>query len=99
GVAVGVSGGKVQRANVFAIEMNGHIALEGDDRERFFWLRLILRLDGAAVATRTAADEPLAHVIMSDDRGAAVLTRNVAASVVAVKMGVEDKADRLVGNA
>src|SRR2546427_155043 len=37
GIAVGVAGRKMERANIFAVEMDGYIVLKRDDRERGFF--------------------------------------------------------------
>ena len=33
GIAVGVPGRKMQRANVLAVQVHGHVVLEGDNRQ------------------------------------------------------------------
>src|SRR5579864_3117712 len=34
GVAIGVARGKEESTNVFAVQMNGHVVIEGDDGQR-----------------------------------------------------------------
>ena len=99
GVAVGVAGGKVQRADVFAVEVDGDVVLEGDDGERGFFGGLVFHLDAAAVAGDAAGFEALANVVLGDDASSPRWRRAVPAGVIAVIVGVDDEADGLVGDA
>jgi len=98
GVAVGVAGGKVERADVFAIEVDGDVMLEGDDRESGLFGGLVFHFQGAAIASGAAGDEALADVILRDDGGTRVGEGRITAAVIAVIVGVDDEADRLVGD-
>src|ERR1700722_2153438 len=70
GVAVGVSGRKVKRANVFAVEVNGNLVLEGNDGESGLFGGLVFHFHRAPVTRRAAGNQALADVVLGDDRGA-----------------------------
>src|SRR4029077_17066498 len=53
-VAVGGSAGKMQGADVLAVQVHGNIVIEGDDRQGFLGLRLGLHFHGAEIADRAA---------------------------------------------
>ena len=71
GVAIGVTGGKVQRANVFAIEMDGHIVIESDNGSAPLAAGFTSIAHRSAVARLTASLQALAHIVLRDDGGAA----------------------------
>src|SRR5437588_2606352 len=96
-IAVGVASGKVESANVFAIEMHGHIMIEGEDGQRIFRLRLGFELHRSAIARRTALLEPLADIIVRND-GSLFLEVCIPAGVISVIMGIDDESNRLVSD-
>ena len=67
-VPVGVSGGKVQRADVFSVEMHGHVVFEGDHRQRPFRCRFDFHLYRPAISRGSPGLQALSHVILRDHR-------------------------------
>src|SRR5262249_8868516 len=98
GVSVGVAGRKVQRADVFAIQMNGHVMLEGNNRQIRLFSGLNLHLDGAAVSGRAAGLQSFPDVVLSNHGRAGIAEWRVSSGVVAVIVGINDEADGLVSN-
>ena len=45
GISVRVTGRKVKRADVLAVQVNGNVALEGDNRQRGFGRRFVLHVN------------------------------------------------------
>ena len=97
-VAVGVSGGKIESADVFAVQVHGDIVIEGEDGQGLVRLRAWLHMDGAAVAAAAAALQALADVILRDD-GRLLLEVCISAGVVGVIVRVDDETHGLVGDA
>ena len=50
GVAVGMSRGKVQNTNIFAIQVYGNVMVEGNNGQGFVRLGLGVEMHGAAIA-------------------------------------------------
>jgi len=49
----------MQRANVLAVQVHGHVVLKGDDRQRGFGRGLHVKFHRAAIAAGAAGFEPL----------------------------------------
>src|SRR5215471_5079708 len=101
-VAVGVTGGKMQRANVFAIQVHAHVVLNSDDRQRRFRRRFDFGLNRTAIGTDAGdatAFQSLAHIVLGNHRGTRVAERLVPAGVITVIVSVDDKPHGFVGNA
>src|SRR5437899_9643858 len=67
GVAVGVPGWKVERADVLAIQVDRNIVVECDDGQRFFRLGLGVETHRAAIAGNSAALQSLAYIVVRND--------------------------------
>src|ERR1700674_4533361 len=93
GVAVGVAGGKMQRANVFSVQVHGHVVLKGDDGYDGLGRVLHVHLDGGPVSRGAAVFEPFADVILRHERGACLVERDVPSVVVPVIIRVDDEVD------
>src|SRR5579862_7471947 len=87
-----MSGGKIKRPNVFAVQVYGDVVIESEDRQRLVRSRLGLHMHRTAVAQAAAAFQALANVILRDDR-CLFLEVCVSSGVVAVVMRVNDAAD------
>src|SRR5690349_1537956 len=90
--------GIMERAYVLAIQVNRDIVSESDNRKSFLGLRFGLNLHRGQVPGLTAFFQPLADVVLGDD-GSVLLKQRVPSGVIAVIMRVDDKPDRLVGDA
>src|SRR6185437_2884676 len=92
-VAIGVSVGKVDGADVFSVQVDGNFIFKGDDRQRDFGC-------GRSVSESALAAglEALAHVFLRDD-GRLLAEMRIAAGVVAMPVGVDHEFDRLVCDA
>ena len=97
-VAVGVAAGEMKRADIFPIEMHGHVVIESKDGEGFLRLWFVLELQRAQVSPGSAVLHALAHIVLRDD-GRIFLEESIPAGVVAVVVRVDDEPDRLVGHA
>jgi hypothetical protein len=85
-------------ADVFAVEVDGYIVVEGDDGQRALGLRLGFELHRSVVAGGAAFFEALADVVLGND-GRLLLEELVSTGVVLVVVGIDDEADGLVGDA
>ncbi len=96
-VAVGVTARKMQGSDVLAVEVHGHIVIEGENRQGFLGLRLDFATNRSEIARRAALFQTLADVVVGD-HGRLFLEDCVSAGVVAVIVGVDDETNRLVGD-
>src|SRR5215468_540081 len=99
GVSVSVAGGKMQGADIFPVEMDGDVMLEGDDGKSSFFRGLDLHFHGTAVAGNASGSEAFADIVLRDEGRARRCERSISARVVAVVMSIDDKTDGLVRNA
>jgi len=94
-VAVRVAMWEVNRANLFAVEMDREVLIESDYRQRFFGRRWSSVLEEFGLLFGCHS---LANVIVSDDRRFGSKC-DVAARVISVPVRVENEAQFLVGYA
>src|SRR6516165_924146 len=59
---------KVERANILAIQMYGDIMIKGDDRQRILRRGLRLEFHRSAIPSRAARLQPLAYIVMRNNR-------------------------------
>jgi len=98
-VAVGVSGRKMQRSNVFAVEVDSDVTLESDDGKRSLFGGLVVHFHGAAIACYAACGQTLANIILRDHSRTGIGEGGVPAGVIAVIVSIDDEANRLVCDA
>ena len=92
-----MTAGKMQGANVFAIQVHGDIMIKSDNRQRLFRSGFPLHGNRAEISGHAALLKPLTHIVVRDDRRL-LLEKRIPASVISVVVGVDDEPDRLVGN-
>src|SRR6185503_1817138 len=92
-VAVRVAMWEVNRANLFAVEMDREVLIESDYRQRFFGRRWSSVLEEFGLLFGCHS---LANVIVSDDRSFRS-KHDIAARVISVPVSVENKPQLLVG--
>ena len=90
-VAIGMPWRQLQQPNLFAIEVQGDLAIKRDDRQR-------LGRTGLVASDRIASRHSRPHGVMRDD-GRKLLEEGVAARMVAVRMRVDYESDRLAREA
>src|SRR5262245_36795977 len=61
-VSIGVPGRKMQSANVFAVQMDRQVVLEGDDRQRGRRRGLVFKFHGGSISRDAARLQSLAHI-------------------------------------
>src|SRR3989442_15117498 len=98
GVAVSVARWKMQGANVLTVQVHGDVVVKRDDRQGRLLRWFIFHLHGAAISGHAAGFQALAHIVLCDHRGTRVAEWRIPAGVVAVVVGVNDEAHRLVRN-
>ena len=90
--------GKNERADVLAVQVHGHVVIERNDGQRPLSHRLVIHVHATTIARGAAALQPLAHVVLRDDRSL-LLEICISARVISVIMRVDDEPHRLVGDA
>ena len=76
--------------DVFSIQMDGDVVVEGEDGQRGFGLRFCVKPYRAQIADGAVLFQPFAEVVVGDD-GRLFLEEFVRLGVVHVVMGVDEK--------
>jgi hypothetical protein len=97
-VTIGVSVGIVECANIFAIQVHGHVVVESEDRQSLLGLRFVDSFERSHVPRCDAFFQTLAHIVLSDN-GCVLLEDGISTGVVLVVMSIDDEPDWLVGDA
>src|SRR5881628_3692364 len=93
-----MTAGEVQRADVFSVQMHGYVMIKGDDREGLFQRRFAFELYGPEIPRGAAFFQPLADVVMRDNRSL-FLEKRIPAGVIKVVVSVHDEPEWFVGDA
>lgn len=88
----------MQRPDVFAVQVQGDVALESDDRQRRLRRRLFVELDRSAVSARPPPFETLPHVVLGNHRRSGVGEGLVAPRMISVIVRIDHESHRLVGD-
>ena len=96
-VAVSMPSGEIQSTDVFAVQVNGDVVIEGDDGQRLVGRGFHVHVNGTAVASPTAAFQAFANVFLRNNRSL-FLEVGIPAGMIGVIVRVDDKPHRLVGD-
>src|SRR5262249_39084659 len=97
-IAVGMSIGIMQNADILAVQMYCNIVVEGENGKSFLCHGLQFHLDGAEIAEGAAAFQALANIVMGNDRSICLKDR-ISSCVIEMVVRVDNKAHGFVSNA
>src|SRR5579864_6292178 len=88
----------MQGPDIFTVQMHGDVVIKGNNGQRFLGRGLVIHGNRAEIPRWSACLEPFAYIVMGND-GCLLLKICIPAGVVAMVVGVDDKANRLVSDA